>query len=70
MYFEHDKLRGRMAERGYNIRMLAKEIGIHENTLSNKLYSNTFFTQYEIVMICKVLGISDAEIPTFFFVHR
>lgn len=70
MFFEHDKLRGRMAEKGYTIRKLAQEIGVHENTLSHKLYSETYFTSVEILQICELLDIQKTEIYEYFFMVR
>ena len=70
MFFESDKLRGRMAERGYNIKKLAQEMGVHENTLSSRLHSDSYFNQFEITVISKVLGIEKSEIPEYFFVYR
>lgn len=70
MYFEFDKLRGRMAEKGYTIRRLAEEIGVHENTISHKLYSETFFTAVEILRICELLDISRDEMYDYFFIVR
>jgi DNA-binding Xre family transcriptional regulator len=70
MYFEYDKLRGRMTEKGYTIRKLAQEIGVHENTLSHKLYSETYFTAAEILQICELLDIQKNEICNYFFMVR
>lgn len=70
MFVSHDKLRGRMAEKKYSIRKLASVIGIHENTLSNKLYGKTYFSIDEVMQICKVLDITSEEIVPFFFMQN
>lgn len=70
MYFEYDKLRGRMAEKGYTIRKLAEDMGVHENTLSHKLYSETYFTAVEILRICELLDIQRYEMYDYFFMVR
>ena len=65
--FNTDRLRGRMVERGYNIKTLAEAIGVHPNTLSHKLYGNRYFTTREIADICMVLAITEEQIPYYFF---
>ena len=68
--FNADRLRGRMAEKGYTIKSLSSKIGVHANTMSNKLFSLSYFTTAEIVLICKALDISDEQIPYYFFMHQ
>lgn len=65
--FEYNKLRGRMAEKGLNQKMLASKIQVHENTLSNKMYSISYFDSAEIRLICKALDIPESQIPEYFF---
>ena len=35
--FNYDKLRGRMAEKGYSQKKLADKLGIHANTMAHKM---------------------------------
>lgn len=70
LIFDTDRLRGRMTEKGFNIKRLAKVIGIHENTLSNKLYSLSYFNTAEVLAICDALDIDKAEIQAYFFIHK
>lgn len=65
--FNYDKLRGRMAEKGYSIKGLAEKVGIHANTMGKKLYSDYYFNVDEVQKICKYLEIQPYEIPMYFF---
>ena len=65
--FNYDKLRGRMAEKGYSIKGLAEKVGVHANTLGKKLYSDYYFNVNEVQIICKCLDIQPYEIPMYFF---
>ena len=67
MKFNHSKLLGRMRERDFTQATLAEAIGINKGTLNAKLSSQSFFTQNEMVCICKVLNIPFKEIPLYFF---
>ena len=67
MKFNHSKLLGRMRERGVTQATLAEAIGMNKGTLNAKLSSQSFFTQCEMVSICKVLNIPFKEIPLYFF---
>jgi len=65
--YDMSRLRGRMAEKGYTIKALAEKIGVHPNTVSNKLYSLQYFRTDEIDAICRLLAIPKSDIPTYFF---
>jgi len=65
--FNYDKLRGRMAEKGYSIKGLADKLGIHSNTFSRKLYCDNYFTVNEVQQMCKYLDIRPFDIPMYFF---
>jgi len=69
-HFDHSKLRGRMAELGYTIKSLAKEVGMHKNTLSRKLLCEMYFTTSEIYRIVQVLGIPIESIYMYFFMTQ
>jgi lambda repressor-like predicted transcriptional regulator len=53
-----DKLRGRMAEKGYTVKKLAEEIGIVPRTLAAKMERGVF-TSAEMPVIAKVLDIEN-----------
>ena len=63
----HDKLKGRIKEVLGTQSRLAEELDLDETTISNKLNSNTFFTQKEILKICSILNIAKDKIPEYFF---
>lgn len=55
------KLKGRMAEKGYTQRILAKRLGISDNTMSSRFKLRTAFKTDEIEIICNELGITSSE---------
>jgi len=63
----HDKLKGRIKEVLGTQSRLATELGLDDTTISNKINSNTYFTQKEILKICSILNISFSNIPEYFF---
>ena len=67
MKFNYSKLLGRIRECGFTQADLADAIGISKVTLSAKLNNQYYFTQGEIIAICKVLNIPHKEIPLYFF---
>lgn len=67
MKFNYSKLLGRIRENGFTQATLADAIGISKFTLNAKLNNQYFFTQSEIIAICKVLSIPHKEIPIYFF---
>jgi DNA-binding Xre family transcriptional regulator len=54
-------LKGKMAEKQITQGLLAKEIGISENSLSRKLLGKREFRLSEAVAICKVLEIDNPK---------
>ena len=66
----HDKLKGRIKEILGSQSKLAEKIELDETTISNKINSNTYFTQKEILKICKVLNILHDDIPEYFFKEK
>lgn len=67
MKFNYSKLLGRIKECGFTQLTLAEAIGISKATLNAKLNNQYFFTQIEIIAICKVLRIAHKEIPSYFY---
>lgn len=66
----HDKLKGKIKEVLGTQGKLAEEIELDETTISNKLNSNTYFTQKEILKICSKLNIARNDIPEYFFKEK
>lgn len=62
---EFSKLRGRMAEKGYTGRSMAKELGISDMTFYQKMTGKTDWKLSEIYRIKVLLDIDDLE-PYFF----
>lgn len=57
-----NKLKGKLAERGYSQRSFAAKVGMSKNTLNLKINGKGVFNTVEINSICKELGIvSNAE---------
>ena len=67
MAFNYAKLLGRIRERGFTQKSLAKKIGINQGTLSEKLNNKYAFTMTEMDAISKLLGITKSEIGVYFF---
>jgi len=65
--FSYKKLRGRIREVLGNEATFAKALGCAQTTLSLKLNGFNEFTQSEILKAAKILGISNSEIPSYFF---
>lgn len=66
----HDKLKGRIKEVLGTQSKLAEELGLDDTTISNKINSNTYFTQKEILKICSILHIPFINIPEYFFKEK
>ncbi len=64
---DYSRLRGKIAERGITQKALAREVGISEGQLCQKLSGRYAFKQAEMVDICSALSIDMAQIPEFFF---
>lgn len=67
MSFNYSKLLGKIKERGFTQKEVAKHIRINNGTLSTKLNNKSSFTADEIADICKLLDISKHEIGDYFF---
>lgn len=57
------KLRGEIIAKGYNIKILAVELGITPQALNEKLYGRKEFTLKEIIKTCNLLN---APVDIFF----
>ena len=67
MQYNYSKLKGKIVEKFLTQSNFAKEIGISNKSLSDKLNNKRDWTQRQIDNSCKVLGISSEEIPVYFF---
>mgnify|MGYP001309414255 CR=1 FL=1 len=67
--YDYSLLKGKMAEKGYNIKTLAESIGISRSALSLRLNQRTRsgFSQREMVQIANVLEINLDIISHYFF---
>ncbi|MBQ1847284.1 MAG: DUF739 family protein [Clostridia bacterium] len=61
------KLKGRIIEYGFNLSTFADEMKLSPPALRKKLTNKTDFRASEILRACKLLNISQPEIPTYFF---
>lgn len=67
MAYNYSKLNGRIVE-VYGTRCaFAKAMSLSERSLSLKLTGKVPFKQPEITLACKLLSISDSDIPAYFF---
>lgn len=64
---QYAELRGKIRAKFRTQEGFANAIGMHPSTLSLKLNGNTQWTRDEIVAACRVLDISLADAPTYFF---
>ena len=59
-------LKGKMAERGYSIQRLAKELGRSADYVSQKLRNPSRFRVNEAAKLCGLLGIEITEMHRYF----
>lgn len=64
---EYNKLKGRIIEKGFTARSLAKALGISEGSFYLKLKNQTEFRRDEIELICRRLEIPLDAIGDYFF---
>jgi len=55
------KLRGKMAEKGYNISKMARELGYSYSLLYNKVLGKKTFSIKEVSKICDLLKLSQKD---------
>ncbi len=65
--YTYNKLLGKIKEVYGTQENFANELGIGRVSLSQRLNNRLEFTQNEIWTSCKLLSISDYEIPNYFF---
>ena len=61
------KLKGRIAEKGFNQITLAEQTDMDRSTLNRKLKTGTAFTVEEVTKIAAVLGMSKGDVADIFF---
>lgn len=66
----YDKLKGKIREVLGTQGKLAEYMKLDETTISNKLNCSTYFTQKEILKICRILNIKLEKIPEYFFKEK
>ena len=59
------KLKGRITEMGFNRESFADAIGMNYQSLCRRLSGATDFTLKELIIICKVLNITEPEVYFF-----
>ncbi len=67
---DYSKLLGRIREKGYTQKSVAKEVGISESQFSMKLGNVYPFKQNDIQKLCDCLGIEAQEIGGYFFTQK
>ena len=67
--YDYRKLRGRIKENFGTQSIFAKEIGLSDVSVSNKLNNNVDWGQEEIEKIISVLDIAYSDIHSYFFTH-
>lgn len=70
MPYDYRKLRGRIKEKFGTQSNFAKEIGLSEVSVSNKLNNNIDWGQEEIEKIMSALDIAYSDIHLYFFTHK
>ena len=70
MPYDYSKLLGRSGEKVGTQKRFADRMGLSERSISLKLNGKTGWKQDEITAACKVLEISAAQIPSYFFALR
>lgn len=63
----YSKLLGKIKECGLTQKKLALLIGKNKSTVNDKLNGKGHFTDDEMTLICKVLGIPIRDIHSYFF---
>ncbi len=68
--YDYSKLRGRIKEKFGTQSVFAKEIGLSNVSVSNKLNNNVDWGQEEIEKIMHALDIAYTDIHSYFFTHN
>ena len=67
MQFEHNKLKGKIKEKGFTQEEVAKYLNVAPSTFSIKINGSVFFNQDEIKKMVDLLDIADEEYNKYFF---
>ena len=67
MAFDYSRLRGKIKEKFKTQADFAKALSCSSATVSGKLNNSLDFTQNEIAKAAEILGLSQEEIPSYFF---
>lgn len=67
MSFDYRKLKGRIVEKFGSQTAFASAMGISAKTMSDKLTNKVFFSQGEINIAMRLLGIKASELNAYFF---
>ena len=67
MAWDYRMLRGKIREVCETQDIFVDKLGIGRVSLSQRLNNKLEFSQDEIFKACEILGLSQAEIPTYFF---
>lgn len=65
--FDYSRLLGKIKEKCNTQEIFAKQMRMSRTSLSKRLNNQMYFSQDEIIRACKILNISDADIPLYFF---
>lgn len=65
--FNFNKLKGKIAENFDNKKAFAKQMGLSETSIYEKLNGHIEFKQSDIYKACQLLNIKDEEIKIYFF---
>lgn len=65
--YDYSKLLGRIIEKFKSQANFSEAIGLSERSLSRKLTGKVDFKQSEIAKVCKLLELTDTDIPSYFF---
>ena len=68
--FDYSKLLGKIKEIFGTRENLVKEISISSTSLNLRLNNQLKFDQRDILELCEALGISEEEIPVYFFTTK
>ena len=67
VFFDFQKLRGRIVEILGNQNILANKLGVSNVSLSRKLNNKSRFSSDDVINISEILGIPNDEIGVYFF---
>lgn len=67
MPFDYSKLSGLINEKCGTRANFAKQMGLSENSLSSKMNGKRPWKQKDICEACRILGIDQSDISTYFF---